>query len=285
MLLLLFSTSDDLIYDEEVRRKFADIVRLLYSVYRVTKVQKYFTDADVCEINRKALSINQKMAELFELDVDQSTDTRTFAEASAVSAHEPRKMKPAKKDGSGEDAKAQKAPPTKTKWGHVTLPGEGTRTAKWHCLLQIGQTIAKAGSLKITSTSYYEEFHRLIRDQFHFTNKHDEAQMSSSVLRASYLARVKVAGAVRRNVNVRARAFVESRQAAWGADDDGDAPSDDESVDSEESGLFFCNYVQSWVLLTSPLPCRSRRRSSLALHAHRVYLEDEISACQNLGVS
>ena len=56
---------------------------------------------------------------------------------------------------------------------------------------------------------------------------------------ASYLARVKVAGAVRRNVNVRARAFVESRQAAWGADDDGDAPSDDESVDSEESGLFF----------------------------------------------
>ena len=207
-------------------------------MYRDTKVKKYFTVADVCEIDRKALLIHQKMAELFELDVDESTDTRSFAEASAVRADEPRKKKPAKKDGSGEDAKAQKAPPKVTKWGHVTLPGEGTRTAKWHCLLQIGQTIAKAGSLKITSTSYYEEFHRLIRDQFHFTNKHDDAQMSSSVLRASYLARVKVAGAVRRNVNVRARAFVESRQAAWGADDDGDAPSDDESVDSEESGLF-----------------------------------------------
>jgi hypothetical protein len=206
-------------------------------------VKKYFTDADVCEINRKALLIHQKMAELFELDVDQSTDTRSFSEASAVSADEPRKKKAAKKDGSGEDAKAQKAPPKKTKWGHVTLPGEGTRTAKWHCLLHIGRTLVKVGSLKITSTSYYEEFHRLIRDKFFFTNKHDEAQNSCSVLRASYLARVQLSVAGRRNDNVRARAFVERRQTAWGTDDDGDAlPTDEESVDSEDSGLFRFKY-------------------------------------------
>jgi hypothetical protein len=111
-----------------------------------------------------------------------------------------------------------------TKWGHVTLPGVGTSTSKWHCLLQIGRTIVKVGSLKITSTSYYEEYHRLIRDKFFFKNKHDEAQNSCSVLRAIYLARVKLSGAGRRNVNVRARAFVESRQPAWGTDDDGDAP-------------------------------------------------------------
>ena len=200
-------------------------------------MKKFFTEADVVEINRKALLILRKMEELFELDVDDSTDTRSFEEVSAITAEEPQKKKPAKKASSGEDAKAQTAPPKATRWGHVTLPGEGTRTAKWHGLLQIGQTIVKGGSVKISSSSYYEEFHRGIRDAFHFTNKHDEAQMSCSVLRASYLARVKVAGACRRNVNVRARGFVESRQAAWGADDDGDAPSDDESVDSEDSGV------------------------------------------------
>ena len=130
VLLLLFSTSDDLIYNKEVRHKFADIVHLLYSVYRVSKVKKYFTDADVCEINRKALLIHQKVAELFELDVDRSTDTRTFAEASAVRADDKRKKKPAKKEVTCEHVKAQKAPPKVTKWGHVTLPGEGTSTSK-----------------------------------------------------------------------------------------------------------------------------------------------------------
>ena len=183
------------------------------------------------------------MAELFELDVDQSTDTRTFDEASAARADEKRKKKPAKKEGTGDHVKAQKAPPKVTKWGHVTLSGEGTGTSKWHCLLQIGRTIVKVGSLKITSTSYYEEFHRLIRDKFYFTNKHDEAQNSCSVLRASYLARVQLSVAGRRNDNVRARAFVERRQTAWGTDDDGDAPpTDDESVDSEDSGLFRFKY-------------------------------------------
>ena len=70
------------------------------------------------------------MAELFELDVDRSTDTRTFAEASVVRADDKRKKKPAKKEVICEHVKAQKAPPKVTKWGHVTLPGEGTGTSK-----------------------------------------------------------------------------------------------------------------------------------------------------------
>jgi hypothetical protein len=84
VLLLLFSTNDDLIENKEVRRKFADIVRLLYSVYRDTKVKTYFTEAEVREIDRKAHSIHQKMAELFELDVDSSPDLRNFLEESSV---------------------------------------------------------------------------------------------------------------------------------------------------------------------------------------------------------
>jgi hypothetical protein len=99
------------------------------------------------------------------------------------------------------------------------------------------------GSLKRSSTSYFEECHRLIRDQFSFTNKHDEAQMSSEVLRAHFLTRTKGACSGRAQVNVRARAFVEKRHAAWGEDDDGDAPSDDESEDSENSGNFYLEII------------------------------------------
>ena len=91
VLLLLFSTNDDLIENAEVRRKFADIVRLLYSVYRDTKVKTYFTESEVREIDRKAHSIHQKMAELFELDVDSSPDERNFLEESEVNRTEERR--------------------------------------------------------------------------------------------------------------------------------------------------------------------------------------------------
>ena len=239
VLLLLFSTNDDLIENAEVRRKFADIVRLLYSVYRFSKVKKYFTVDEVREIERKALSIHEKMAELFELDVDSNLDTRDFLEASAVSSTEARKSTRSKKDGSVKEPNPQKTPPKVTKWGHETLPGEGTRTGKWHSLFQIGQALMKLGSIKVSSTSYFEEFHRLIRFLFHFTNKHDEAQVSLAVIRSSYLARTKVTRGGRKNSNVRAREFVEKRQSAWGADDDGDAPSENESDASEDSGTFY----------------------------------------------
>ena len=127
--------------------------------------------------------------------------------------------------------------PTKaTKWGHEPLPGEGTGTGKWHCLYQIVKSLIELASLKLSSTGYSEENHRGIRNQFDFTNKHAEGQMSATVLRANYLART-AQKCERKNFNVRARSFIESRQNAWdGYGEDGDLPSDVESEDGDCPG-------------------------------------------------
>ena len=60
--------------------------------------------------------------------------------------------------------------------------------------------------------------------------------MSATVLRANYLARTaRKCG--RKNFNVRARSFIESRQNAWdGYGEDGDLPSDVESDDEDCPG-------------------------------------------------
>ena len=162
--MLLFSTNDDLIEHEYVRNTFADIVRSLYSVYRVVKVKKYFRMSEVMEIHTKVKSIHQNMADLFQLNVNLAEDTRSFDAFSRVDRNELTKRQLEKKEAA-EEAIAKKTarvptkkmstssaagdtpthPKTKrvveptraTEWGHETLPGEGTATGKWHCLYLI----------------------------------------------------------------------------------------------------------------------------------------------------
>jgi hypothetical protein len=168
ILLLLFSTNDDLIEHEYVRNTFADIVRSLYSVYRVVKVKKYFRMSEVMEIHTKVKSIHQNMADLFQLNVNLAEDTRSFDAFSRVDRNELTKRQLEKKEAAQEEKAKKTAPvppkkmstssaagdapthpktkrvvePTSaTKWGHETLPGEDTATGKWHCLYLIVKSL------------------------------------------------------------------------------------------------------------------------------------------------
>ena len=130
------------------------------------------------------------------------------------------------------------------------MPGEGTATGKWHCLFLVVKSLLELALLKLSSTGYFEEYHRGIRNQFGFTNKHDDGHMSETVLRASFLART-TQKCKHKNFNVRVRSFIESRQGAWdGYGEDGDDHSDIESDDEDGSGKFILKHSKKSYILT-----------------------------------